>query len=364
MARVCAVSDPDGVRDPGYLVGLRGAVSAALAYGIAAIGHHERLGPVPDELLLQARLAARSGVSLDTVLRRYIAGHALLADFILRESAARELLNGRELQDALRAVAAVFDDIVAAVSRAYGEEMHSHFETPERRQGAKVKRLLAGELVSGRELEYELEAWHLACIASGPGAIESLRELASALQRSLLSVCLVPGEAWAWLGGKDRLATPGVLVLAKQILPEEMSLVLGEPGYGVEGWRFSHRQAKAAMLVGRYGSERKLRYADSALLASALSDDVLAGSLHDIYIAPLEKERDKGVALVETLGAYFAVGGNISSTAAALGVSRQTVNSRLRLAEERFGCPLDTCAAEVQIAMRLHQLEPAIGQAS
>jgi hypothetical protein len=37
-------------------------------------------------LLVQARLAARSDVSLDIVLRRYFAGYSLLGDFLVGEA--------------------------------------------------------------------------------------------------------------------------------------------------------------------------------------------------------------------------------------------------------------------------------------
>ena len=47
-----------------------------------------REAPVPVALLAQARLAARVGVSLDAVLRRYFAGYTLLGDFLIEEARA------------------------------------------------------------------------------------------------------------------------------------------------------------------------------------------------------------------------------------------------------------------------------------
>ena len=64
---------------------LREAVSAALSYGSAESTLDVR-PPVPPQLLLQARHAARNGVPLDTVLRRYFAGHALVSDFLVQEA--------------------------------------------------------------------------------------------------------------------------------------------------------------------------------------------------------------------------------------------------------------------------------------
>jgi DNA-binding PucR family transcriptional regulator len=99
-----------------------------------------------------------------------------------------------------------------------------------------------------------------------------------------------------------------------------------------------------------------VRYADVALLASILQDDLLATSLQQLYLAPLGAERDGGQALRETLRAYFAAERNVSSAAAALAVSRQTVINRLRTIEQRFDRPLNKCAAEVEAALSLEDL--------
>lgn len=59
------------------------------------------------------------------------------------------------------------------------------------------------------------------------------------------------------------------------------------------------------------------------------------------------------MTLRETLKAYLATGLNVSSTAAALGVNRRTVTRRLRSVEESLGRPLETCVADLEVALRL-----------
>ena len=73
-------------------------------------------------MLEQARLAARTGVGLDTVLRRYVAGYALLEDFIVRE-AERVWLPVRGLRDVNAQISGLVDRLITEVSRAYGEEL-------------------------------------------------------------------------------------------------------------------------------------------------------------------------------------------------------------------------------------------------
>ena len=73
LTRISALSDLNSI-DPAYPDGLHRALSIALNHGFDAIDRdEERLPPVPSDLLSLARLAARSGVTLDTVLRHYIA---------------------------------------------------------------------------------------------------------------------------------------------------------------------------------------------------------------------------------------------------------------------------------------------------
>jgi sugar diacid utilization regulator len=136
----------------------------------------------------------------------------------------------------------------------------------------------------------------------------------------------------------------------------EVSLAIGEPARGINGWRRTHRQALAAMPVAQRGDRRIIRYADVALLASALQDDVLAASLQDLYLDPLTSEQDGGEALCQTLRAYFDAGRQVAATAASLRVSRQTVSARLRVAEDRIGLRLETCAAELETAFQLRDL--------
>ena len=99
-----------------------------------------------------------------------------------------------------------------------------------------------------------------------------------------------------------------------------------------------------------------VRYADVALIASALHDDLLVTSLRKLYLEPLEAERDGGEVLRETLRAYFGAGRNAASAAAVLGVSRQAVNGRLQAVEQSLGQSLRDCAGCSELALRLEPL--------
>jgi PucR C-terminal helix-turn-helix domain/GGDEF-like domain len=357
LTRAYAISDPTEAADPTYAEGLRAAVSAAIDYGLAGIeAGGERPPPVPDVLLTQARFAARNGVSLDTVLRRYFAGYTLLGDFMVEECQQDGLLEGPTLKRLLRAQAALFDRLVAAVTEEHSRESENRPGSTEQRRAEHVERLLAGELLETSALQYDFNAHHLGAIAVGLGVADAFRDLALALDRRLLLIRRGGGVAWAWLGGRRGLDPTDLEHGVSSTWPPQVPLAIGEPGQGLAGWRLTHRQAAAALPIALRGPEAMVRYADVALLAMALRDDLLATSLEKLYLEPLTGEQNDGATLRQTLHAYFAAGRNASSAAATLGVSRQTINSRLRAIEEKIARPLETCAAELETAMSLQRL--------
>lgn len=353
LLRVRTLASPPEISEAEYAQGLKRAVAIALDYGIEGIAKGE--GPVPappPELLAQARLAARNRIGLDVVLRRYVAGQALLGDFLMTEVSD---LSPAEPKRSLRRLSALLDRLLVAVSTAYEEERELHRQGVQRQRAERIERLLSGEPLDASGLGYDFEAHHLGLLAQGPGARELLAGLASTLEARLLSVAREGGVHWAWLGSRRELDPELALKAAKDKAKAGLSLALGEPGEGIAAWRLSHRQAEAALAVANRGPEPLVRYAEVALLASALQDDLLVSSLRRLYLEPLEAERDGGEVARETLRAYFATGRNVSSTAAVLGVTRQTVTNRLNSVENRMGHQA-WHSAELEIAIRLREV--------
>lgn len=354
--RVYSISDPRNVADPSYLQGLNGAMAAAIEYRLAVLEAGERQAPpIPTALLAHARLDARDNVSLDTVLRRYFAGNVLFGDLLVNEAERAEVPSSA-LRQLLAAQATVGDRLIAAVSAEYAREAENRPTTPAERRRETVKRLLAGELVDHSELGYELDGHHLAVMAKGEGADEAMRNLAEAVDRRLLMVQREEETTRAcWLGGRRQLTSEQALAALSRDLPEGVFVTVGEPGEGLGGWRFSHQQAKAALPIAERRGEQVVRYADVALLAAIAGDDLIATSLRQLYLAPLERARDGGKVARETLRAYFAAERNISSTAAALGVDRRTVRNRIGAIEELLGRPIKGAEADLEIALRLDE---------
>jgi sugar diacid utilization regulator len=383
-----AVPGAEGEADAEYVDGLRTAVAAAVEFGFAGLERDgEPARGIPPEAVAQARLAARSGVSLEAVLRRYIVGHALLWDYVMQE-ADRLQQTGRAggLREMSRAQAGLLDRLVIAVTREHMAELQRATRSQEHRVLERVRMLLAGEEVDGapgavdRVLDYELAGEHLGVIATGERCEALVRELARELDRRLL--CVARGEqlVWAWFGGRRALEMASFeRALAALRMrgvgedrgsgegPRDVHVMTGEPARGLEGWRLTHRQAQDALLVAQRRNgipptrERVTltRYRDVALLAAALRDDVLSRSLIEMYLSPLEEPEGGDPVLLNTLQAYVAAGRNASTAASALEVARSTVENRLRMIEERLGRTLHESVAELEVALRLDELARA-----
>jgi hypothetical protein len=356
LERLHSISALSEVSDPAYAEGLRTAVDAAVDFGLGAIERSsDQSISIPAEVLIQARMAARSGVSLDTVLRRCFAGYTLLGDFIMGEAEEDGLLGEVALKELLRVQAAIFDRLMAAVTEDYIREAGSRPDSTEEQRVERVRRLLDGEMIDATELAYDFDAHHLGAIARGDGAWTALRDLATTLDRRLLAIRLGEGTVWAWLGGRCPLEPAQVRDLASR-WPSHICVAIGEPADGLLGWRLTYRQARAALPIALRGPESVVRYADVALLASVIQDELLATSLHRIYLAPLQEERDGGEVARDTLRAYFAAERNVSSAAAALGVNRHTIASRLRAIERRLGLSIGHSALHFEAALRMSDL--------
>jgi hypothetical protein len=357
LTRISAIDNPEAVTDASYFEGLQLAVSAALDHCLAVIdGGVAADGPIPVIILAQARAAARSGVSLGTVLHRCAAGHTLFHDFLMG-AAAEEGLNSSELRYLMRSQATLFDRLLAAARAEHGRESPRGDDSSESRLLRRVEQLLRGEMVDTTDIYYDFDAIHIGVVVTGSVEAEAIRDLAKSLNRRALVVQRREDTLWAWFGGRQGFDTRELdrAVSAKE-WSAQVSLTIGEPGSGLAGWRLTHQQAQAALPIARRSSKPVRRYAEMALLSSMARDDLLVSSLHQLYLAPLEKERDRGKTLRDTLRAYFAAERNVSSAAIALGVKRHTVTRRLRAIEEKLGQPLSVCATEVDAALKLEDL--------
>jgi hypothetical protein len=355
---VRAVSEPEESEDAEYEAGSRAAISAAVEHCLAGIEYGEGWsGPIPSAAATHARRAARYGVSLDAVLRRYASGDRLLADFVMDEA---DRFPSQALRQVLRMQGVVLDRLMATIAAEYADELDRAGRSLGQRRAELVRRLLAGASCAPGELDYELGAWHVGVIASGLEAAQTIESIAKGLGCSHLLVPGRDGSAWAWLGGRREPAIADIVRAFSNRDTTEVALAVGEPAKGLGGWRMTHRQAQRALWVALRRPGELTRYADVLLVIPALRDEVLARSLWDVYLRPLAGRRDGGAISRETLRTYFASGRNAATTASVLNVNRHTVERRLHKIEASLGRSLHSCQAELEVALRLEALAPKL----
>jgi hypothetical protein len=261
----------------------------------------------------------------------------------------------RALREILRTRGLWFDRFMASFADEYRCEAARVESSLEMRRGELVRLMLDGVRVDPGELAYDLDGWHLGVVAAGPGAGIALRRGPGNMGLQWLCVMRDQDTAWAWVGGRRRVSATEMHRALRPGQITHVSLAVGEPGRGIDGWRLTHRQAQAALWVALHRRGTLTRYGDELLLIAALKDEVLAASLQDSYLAPLEGGRDGGGLAYETLRAYFKCGCNAASAAAVLQVDRHTVERRLHRIEERLDRCVRDCRPELEVALRLEE---------
>jgi diguanylate cyclase with GGDEF domain len=363
LDRVVEVEIPEAVTDAAYVVGLRGAVGEAVDYALSGIETGEvPTSAVPLAASSQARRAARNGVPLDTVLRRYHAGDRVLSEVILGEA---HDLPCEALQDILRDHGPLVDHLTAGIATEYMHEVERISRTPAQRLSGQVKKLLAGAVGSEAEIDYPLDGWHNGVVVRGPKADRVIVRVGNALGRLVL--CVPEGDPdtfWAWFGGPRPLETGDLDALLTKELPQGVSAALGEPRKGLDGWRLTHREAQIALRVALYRPRRITKCRDVLLQAAMVQDQHVAAALIATYLLPLDGRADQGQVLRRTLRTYFKTGQNAASTAIALKKGRHTIERHLRTAELRVGQNLDVCGTQVQVALWAEELMGAVDPTS
>lgn len=355
FARIRRVSQPANDEDPAYLAGLHGAVAGSLDYALERLENGPEWSvPIPDEAAKQARRAARDGIGLDTVMRRYAAGSKSLEEFLLTEA---EDMPSRILGQMLSDQGQHIDRLMELVAAEYRDELRQTKRSAAQKESDRVARLLNSDsIVSPVDLDYDFENWHLGLILRGRNAEVVARLFAERLGCRSIQAARDRETVWAWLSDPRRSTITNLEQFLIDNTPADLSVAVGEPGKGLGGWRRTFNEAQAALQVMLYRPQRITRCRDVILISAVIRNQSLAASLIETYLAPLDGRGDTGEVLRTTLRAYFKAGQNSATAAADLGVHRNTVVRRLHSIEQRLDQTLDACNAQLQVALAVEDV--------
>ena len=239
---------PDSLDDVQYRAGLQSTLAAMVEYTLKAIEDREEPSiPIPPSVTEQARRAARAGVSLRAVTRRYVAGHVVLQSFILEEAGEGA---GEALGSIMSSLAKHLERVMDVAESAYEEESKLLQRSPEHRRVRRIERFLVGEAVQLDDVSYNFEkSWHICVVAVGPQAQAAIAPLVAQLDRQQLTLQRDENAVCTWFAGRERITSSAIERALKEQPLNDVILAIGEPEVGLHGWRETHRQAQEALLV-------------------------------------------------------------------------------------------------------------------
>lgn len=143
---------------------------------------------------------------------------------------------------------------------------------------------------------------------------------------------------------------------------DPLAIGIGRPVDGLIGLRESYRQARQALFMARRLADPNPLYFGELnvyrLLFQLEYSPELVSFCNEIIGPLVEYDRTQGTDLIETLTAYFAHKGNLSQTAEALFVHRNTLLYRMERIREISGLDLDNpeTRLSIQLALRAYRL--------
>ena len=160
-------------------------------------------------------------------------------------------------------------------------------------------------------------------------------------------------SAWAWLplGIRDRFDAAAA---SAADLDGDLHVAFGDVMQGVAGFRLTHRQALAAQAVALAGGSppRVVTYAEVAPVAMMLGSEELLRAWVLTTLGQLATDDEQHARLRETLLVFLDTGGSYKATAERLTLHKNSVQYRIRRAEESLGHPVGDNRHDVELALQ------------
>jgi DNA-binding PucR family transcriptional regulator len=321
-----------------------------------------------------ARRLAQRGTPLTTLLRTYRVGHARFSDWLFRELARQtgdgQLVSATTLSMSA-IVAAYIDQTSEEMVTAYTQEREHWLRNQNAARAARVRELLSGERSDVRAAEatlgYRLRQYHvgLVCwVSDAAGPADQLTRLERAVAQVAVQAAgagdpvFLPRDessAWAWLplGIRDRFDSAEASTAEAGA---DIHFAFGDPAYGPGGFCLTYLQAMAAETVALAAGSptpRLVTFTEVAPVAMMLgSPDLLRGWVRST-LAGLAADDEHHARLRATLLVFLQCGGSYKATAERLVLHKNSVQYRIRKAEESLGRPVAGNRRDVELALQV-----------
>lgn len=272
-------------------------------------------------------------------------------------------------------VFAFVDRAMTRASQAYEVERETWMRGAAAARAAAIEDILSDRERDGqaasRRLRYDLTRHHIGVIAW----VDHVPDKGDALSILSASVAEIAGSVAAetsithpsgslavaaWLSDRHAFPVDGMEVFedgprALRLL-DGVSIAVGEPGYGLKGFRRTYIEAsharRVASLVAPQGGPLT-RYRDVAVTALCTADGEHASAFVSGVLGLLAGNDDVTFRLATTLAAYLRENRSRTRAAARLGIHPNTVSYRVRQAEELLGRSVSRDSLDLQVALTL-----------
>jgi hypothetical protein len=361
--------------DKPLLALLASSVDSNVSTCLQIMQHRIDLGAVqaPASAVEYARRLAQHGVPLPALLRAYRVGHACFSEWLLTELAQQsddaELISAATLGMS-KIVAGYIDQTSEEMVAAYTDERDNWLRNRNAARTARIRQLLSGEQVDVAAAEavlgYRLRQYHVGLVCwAGDGAVGA--DGITRLERAVGYVAAQAAcsgdpfflardesSAWAWLplGIRDMFASAAAITAD---LDRDVHFAFGDPARGSAGFCLTHQEAVAAQAVAlAKGSPapRAVTFSEVAPVAMMLEASGLLRAWVLATLAGLATDDEHHARLRDTLLVFLRSGGSYKATAEQLMLHKNTVQYRIRKAEESLGRPVGDNRHNVELALQ------------
>ena len=327
----------------------------------------------PAAAIEYARRLAQRGVPITALIRAYRVGHGHFLARCVEEIAVRSrdidltaAVTARLVEVSFRYIDRVSEQVIAT----YQRERDRWLLTQTAVRAARVRAVLGSEPVdvdaTESALGYRLRQHHLGVIAwvtdetHGSEGLTRLDRLASAAARTLGNrgrPLFVPRDealAWIWLPlGADATIRLELVADAFENGDASARIAVGEPAYGLDGFRQTHQQAartQGLALAARPGT-RLTTFAEVGTVALICADVPAARRWVWATLGDMALDDEPHGRLRDTLQVFLSTG-SYTATADRMVLHKNSVQYRIRKAEEALGAPIEDRRADLELALR------------
>ena len=320
-----------------------------------------------------ARRLAQRGSPLTALLRAYRVGHACFSTWLLRELAQQaddaQLISAATLGMS-KIVAGYIDQTSEELVAAYTRERETWLRNRSAARAARIRDLLSGKRIDVRAAEatlgYRLRQYHVG-VMCWTGDVAATADEINRLERAIGRVAaqaacsgdplFLPRDetsAWAWLplGIRDRFDSAAA---STADVDSDIHFAFGDVEKGTAGFRLTHQQAVAAQAVAlAAGSPAPgaVVFGDVAPVAMMLKSAELLRAWVLSTLAGLATDDENHARLRDTLLVFLQSGGSYKTTAEQLMLHKNTVQYRIRKAQDSLGRPVGDSRHDVELALR------------